>query len=716
MKKKKRNEKDRLIRVKNGRSLPVLLYAAISALMFVLLFFHVRPQSLDLDLFSISDNTIYAPATVEDQKATAVKKQEAREEVHDQYTLKKEYSDNRVDLVSSIFDTIKEVKKESAEKEKKDKGAPSEEEQIKSAEDKLTSDVTDFLSRDSVKSLLKASDGELSMTRDSVITAVNDVMSEEISAGKLDEAKEKVTKELKGNSVPSKLRSAANEIGRFAIIPNYVYDPEKTEQKRQEAADSIQPVQIKQGQILVEENQLIDREVYRKLQLTGLLSGANVYKPIGGLLLLIGLFIAALSYYFEKQHGSRQPKNKSLLLFTLITAVVLIVMEVISLFQELEFSHIGYLVPVAMGVMLIKLLINERLAILASMILSICGSIMFNQGVTGTFNYGIGTYFLISAIAGILFLGKHHARSKILQAGLFVSFVNIVVMFALQLIQNTAQSGWEVGTYLVMGLVSGIGSSVLVLGFMPFFESGFGILSTMKLIELSNPNHPLLRKILTETPGTYHHSVMVANLSEAACEAVGANGLLARVGAYYHDIGKTKRPQYFIENQMNIDNPHDKLSPQLSKNIIIAHATDGAEMLKKHKMPKELVDIAEQHHGTSLLKFFYYKAKEKGDQTTEEEFRYPGPKPQSREAAIISMADSVEAAVRSMHNPNPERIEKLVRGIISDKLQDGQFDECDLTLKELNTIAKTLCETLKGIFHSRIEYPEANPKQKVKHS
>ncbi|MDA1474795.1 HD family phosphohydrolase [Bacillus changyiensis] len=677
--------------------------------MFILLFVHVRPESLDLDLFSISENTIYAPATVEDQQATATKKQEASEEVPDQYTLKKEYSDNRVDLVSSIFEIIKEVKKEN--------GNGSEKEQVKSVEDKLTSDVTDSLSEKSVQKLLNASDGELSMTQDSVITAVNDVMSKEIPAGKLESAREQVTKELKSNSIPSKLKSAANEIARFAIIPNYVYDPNKTEQKRQEAEDSVQQIQIKQGQILVEENELIDREVYRKLELTGLLSGANMYKPIGGLLLLIGLFIAVLIYYFEKQHDSnRLSKTKSLMLFSLVTAIVLIVMEVISLFQELEFSHIGYLVPIAMGAMLIKLLIHERLAILASMILSICGSMMFNQGVTGTFNYGIGTYFLISSIAGILLLGKHNARAKILQAGLFVSFINIVVMFTLQLIQNAAQSGLEIGTNIVMGVVSGIGSSVLVLGFMPFFESGFGILSTMRLLELSNPNHPLLRKILTETPGTYHHSVMVANLAEAACEAVGAKGLLARVGAYYHDIGKTKRPQYFIENQMNIDNPHDKLSPQLSKNIIIAHTIDGAEMLRAHNMPKELIDIAEQHHGTSLLKFFFHKAKEKGDQMTEEEFRYPGPKPQSKEAAIISVADSVEAAVRSMHNPNLERIEKLVRGIISDKLQDGQFDECDLTLKELHTVATTICETLKGIFHSRIEYPEVNSKQKVKNT
>jgi cyclic-di-AMP phosphodiesterase PgpH len=238
-------------------------------------------------------------------------------------------------------------------------------------------------------------------------------------------------------------------------------------------------------------------------------------------------------------------------------------------------------------------------------------------------------------------------------------------------------------------------------------------LSSMKLIELSNPNHPLLRKILTESPGTYHHSLMVANLSEGACEAIGANGLLARVAAYYHDIGKTKRPRYFIENQIGDDNPHDHLSPQLSKNIIIAHVADGVAMLKKHKMPKEIIDIAEQHHGTTLLKYFYHKAKQQSGYVSEEEFRYPGPKPQTKEAAIISIADSVEAAVRSLSNPSQEKIEKVVRGIIADRLQDNQFNECNITLKELELVAQSLCETLNGVFHSRIEYPEIR-KEKVK--
>ncbi|WP_429666263.1 HD family phosphohydrolase [Bacillus gobiensis] len=713
MKKNENKESSRLNRMKHFRFLHYILYGFLAALLFFLLFFHIRPETLDLDLFSVSDQTIYSPSTVEDEQATENRKREAVDEVKDQYVMRKDFSDNQVDLVASIFSSIAEVKAERDEKSKNEGSPPDDKTLIDSVKKQLTKDVNDALSDDIILSLLNTSNEELENVKDYVITTVNSIMGNEISIEEIEEAKNSVNKELKNYSIPSELQNAAVTVGRYAIIPNHVYDPKGTEQKRQDAADNVQPVQIKQGQILVEENQLIDREVYRKLQLAGLLDGSDLYRPVTGLLLLIGLFIAVMAYYFQKQDKPITEKNKSLLLYSLIFVITILLMEVISLFQQMDYRNTAYLVPVAMGGVLIKLLLDEKIAILSSIIFAICGSIMFNDEVTGAFNFVAGIYLLISSISGVLFLGKHNARAKILQTGLYVSIINTLVMAALLFIQNTTQPGWEIGTNAVMCIFSGVASSVLAIGLTPFFETGFGLLSTIRLIELSNPNHPLLRKILTETPGTYHHSVMVANLSEAACEAVGANGLLARVGAYYHDIGKTKRPQYFIENQMNIDNPHDKLSPQLSKNIIISHAVDGANMLRNHKMPKELVDIAEQHHGTSLLKFFFYKAKEKGDRITEEEFRYPGPKPQSKEAAIISIADSVEAAVRSMHNPNPDRIEKLVRAIISDKLQDNQFSECDLTFKELNNIAKTLCETLQGIFHSRIEYPES-VKQKVK--
>src|SRR5699024_9999185 len=228
------------------------------------------------------------------------------------------------------------------------------------------------------------------------------------------------------------------------------------------------------------------------------------------------------------------------------------------------------------------------------------------------------------------------------------------------------------------GVTSSLLSAILTIGLLPFFETVLGILTDMKLLALSNPNQPLLRKILTEAPGTYHHSVMVANLSEAACEAIGANGLLARVGAYYHDIGKTRKPQYFIENQMNRNNPHDVLDPRESAEMIISHPYDGAAMLKEHRLPKEIVAIAEQHHGTTLLKYFYHKEQEMNQHTNEANYRYPGPKPRTKEAAIVCICDAVEAAVRSMKQPTEEKIEEIVSSIVNDRLKDGQFNESPL--------------------------------------
>jgi len=381
--------------------------------------------------------------------------------------------------------------------------------------------------------------------------------------------------------------------------------------------------------------------------------------------------------------------------------------------QIFNFAGIGYIFPAAMGGMLIKILIDEKLAIFMSIIMAICGSILFNEGMAGTLNFSEGIYILFSAIAGILFLSKKNQRSKILQAGTFAALVNLLTILALMFLPNGQYSGVEYGYYFITALVSGIGSAVLTIGLLPFFEASFGILSTMRLIELSNPNHPLLRKILMEAPGTYHHSVMVANLAESACEAIGANGLLARVGSYYHDIGKTKRPNFFIENQLHLENPHDRLPPDKSANIIIAHVTDGSHILRKYHMPKEIVDIAEQHHGTTLLKFFYHKALQDETAIKEDDYRYPGPKAQTKESAVVGIADSVEAAVRSLSKPTPELIESLVKKIVADRLQDGQLNECDITLKEIETVSHTLCETLKGIFHSRIEYPEMT-KKKVK--
>ncbi|MFS0822658.1 HD family phosphohydrolase [Bacillus sp. 1P02SD] len=722
--------KNKLAVINSIQYLHILIYILLAGIMFLVMYSNVKPEVLHLEILHPSEQTIRSPLTIEDKIATKAKQDAAVKEVDDVFTLKSEYADNQVDLAISIFDSIEETNNEASDVYKskvkeweslteEDRGeepkALTASEKLQMLKTKLPQDLTNRIPDDVFTALLTASPEQLSRTKDAVITAVNNVMNTRIPSSEVENAKNKVVEELRYSSVDTALREPMREMARFAVVQNVYYDVEATEEKRQQAMEAVEPVKILQGQIIVEEGQLITRDIYRQLELLGMTNTNNPIQPFIGLALILVLVIGALVYHFYNEIPTDRHRNIYLLIFAIIFTITILLMKGISLFQQIDYSDIGYIVPVAMGAMLIKLLINEKVAILSSMIFAVCGSIIFNQGVTGTLNFTAGIYFLFGCLAGVLFLSKHNRRGKILQAGLFVALINIIVIFSIMLLQNGSYSSLDYGSSIIMAVLSGVIAAVLTIGLLPFFEAGFNILSTMKLIELSNPNHPLLRKILTEAPGTYHHSVMVANLSESACEAIGANGLLARVASYYHDIGKTKRPHFFIENQMNIENPHDKIAPQLSKTIITAHATDGAETLRKFKMPKEIVDIAEQHHGTTLLKYFYHKAKQQSDrEILESDFRYVGPKAQTKESAVIGIADSVEAAVRSLSNPTPQKIESLVNSIIADRLQDGQFDECNITLKELDVVAKTLCESLKGIFHSRIEYPAEATKQKVK--
>ncbi|HEO8418602.1 HD family phosphohydrolase [Niallia sp. FSL W8-0635] len=710
-----------LIKLMNITFFKITLFVLIGVILFFTLYGNVKPEKLNVQLFSVADQTIRSPITVEDKESTEKKKEEAKNQVQDVYVVNKEIAQNRVDLISSIFDSVTEVnnevekdleeKRKKAEEDDKDQESieePSVDEKLELLKGKLTNEVTNGIMDRSLKSLIPYSEDQLEIAKDITVTAIHTVMNGKIPSDEVENAKKRVEDILKVNDgLTSDLKSASIDLGRFAIIQNEFYDPTATEEMRQQAVDSVEPIRVLQGQVLVEEGQLISREIHRQLELVGLLDSDNSIQPFIGLGIIILAILSLLYFYIFRRTAMEKEKNIPFyLMFFLIISVTVLLMKTVSVFQQFEYTEIGYIFPAAMAVMLIKILMEEKSAIMVTIILAICGMIMFNEGVAGTFNVGMGIYIIASGLAGILFLNKRNQRTNILYAGFFISFINIVTILAILYLQNGHYGAKEYGVFILLAVISGISSAVLTIGFLPFLETGFGVLSTIKLIELSNPNHPLLRKILTEAPGTYHHSVMVANLAESACEAIGANGLLARVGCYYHDIGKTKRPHFFIENQMNMGNPHDRIPPQASKNIIIAHATDGAELLRKYKLPKEIVDIAEQHHGTSLLKYFYYKAKEKGGDVNESDYRYPGPKAQTREVAIIGIADSVEAAVRSLNAPTTVQIDSLIKNIISDRLQDGQLDECDLTLKELEIVRNTLSETLKGIFHSRIEYPE----------
>ncbi|MFC6039845.1 HD family phosphohydrolase [Paenisporosarcina macmurdoensis] len=687
------------------RTFNYLTIVITALLLFLLLINGVRPEKYDIQQFNPSKDTIRSIKTVEDPVKTEEERERAASEVTSVYQFSEEVGENRAAIVTSVFEYVMEVQGES-EGERF-----TIEEQVDMLKEDLRVLETEGegirFSDDALTTLLNADSDTLTNVRDSITTSIRDIMSKQIRSEQVATAKNEIEKRIRSNSaIPANILQTAVLIGRYGINENEMLNEELTQARIAQARESIEPTRILQGQLIVQEGQIVDREVYRQLKLLGMLTNQSSLKPIFGLILFISLCMWLVHMQVSKWRTDKDERQSALLVVMLVFILSVIGMILISLVSGNFEVTIAFLFPTALAPMLVRSLINERFAILIAFLTASVAGIVFQEGYSVVLQMEITLYILFGGLAGLYVIQGAEKRSHLLQTSMTVAGVNVVFMAFYLLMTQSDYGVSELLFYGIAAFTSGLLSGALTIGLLPFFESAFGLISAMKLIELSNPNHPLLKKILTETPGTYHHSVMVANLADAACESIGADGLLARVGCYYHDIGKTKRPGFFIENQMSHANPHDSLPPETSRDIILAHGSHGAKLLQKHKMPKEIIDIAQQHHGTTLLKYFYHKAKEDGKLVKEEEYRYAGPKPQKKETAIIAIADSVEAAVRSMKQPTAEKIKEIVQSIIKDKLHDGQFDECDLTLKELKTVERVLCETLNGIFHSRIEYPQ----------
>lgn len=675
-------------------------------LVFVFLYDSIATDTYEVELFQLSEETIRAAKTVEDPVSTELERERAAQEVQPSYRYIEEVAGNQEAVIKSLFGYVLEARNSGEE----DPGPLDQESALAELRETIRvleqNDNSLQLTDDMLLSLLVLDEEMLLRVEREISNQVLTVLQEPLREIGVMQARNAAEQEIRqNNQIPASVIPAAVAITRTNIIQNEIINEELTEEQIEQARTSVEPTRILQGQVLIQDGQLIDREVYRQLELAGMTEQDANYRPAVALslfsLLIGGLLLLVLQ-------SAKVTGVKKAIRLTIVFGVVLISLTMMKLLEVISGNFdvvVDFIYPTALAGILVRLLVDERTAVFVTILLSACAGMMLQSGFAGTFQMDTALYVLFGGLTGIYLIRSEHRSIHILPISLAVGGVHLLYVAFYLLMNQSQYTAGEVGFYAAAAIAAGLLSGTLATGLLPLFELAFGILSTMKLIELSNPNHPLLKKILTETPGTYHHSVMVANLSDAACEAIGANGLLARVGCYYHDIGKTVNPQYFIENQSH-GNLHDRLTPEQSRDIILTHGKDGAAILRKHKMPKELVDIAEQHHGTTLLKFFYYKAKEQNEDLAEQEYRYVGPKPQSRENAIIMIADSLEAAVRSMNGPSAEKIQKLVDSITEDKLKDGQFDDCDITLKELKKVKAVMCETLNGIFHSRIAYPE----------
>jgi len=671
---------------------------------------NVLSETYDIERFTSANETIRSPVTLENEQETERKTRKAVQSVEDRFNISSEITEERIAYIEEVFDAVTMLNQtgnqhhepEPANENTNDKAEPRN--KLDRLKQLLSPEITESINDGVLNELLNAEPEELERARELLVSSVNNVMEDGIRAENIQRAQSDVNQSIQFTDLSQEMKTALTGLAEFAVAENSFFDAEKTAEARKEAANNIDPVVIRAGEVIVREGETITNEIYEELELVGVLDNQLNMFPVIGLALLIFLIMIVLIYELNILAKHDGLDKKKLAAIFLISLIVMALMKIASLYTT-SVNQLFFAVPVAVGALLVKQLLDERLAVVLSIVYAILGSIIFNGQIPGSLNVEAGLYFLFSQIAGIIFIGNVKDRLAVLKAGFGMAVINIITILLFLFLSIEKYAWTDFLQPSGYGVIAAFLSVVLTIGLLPFFETGLGILSDYKLLSLAKPNHPLLRKILTEAPGTYHHSVMVANLSETACEAIGANGLLARVGAYYHDVGKSIAPHYFIENQMAIKNPHDVLDPYQSADIIISHPYDGARILKDHKMPKEIVDIAMQHHGTTLLKYFYHKEREKNKLTKEEAFRYPGPKPQTKEAALICICDSVEAAVRSLTEPTEDKIEEIVASIVNDRLMDGQLNECPLTLKELDEVHRTICETLKGFFHSRIQYP-----------
>lgn len=527
------------------------------------------------------------------------------------------------------------------------------------------------------------------------------IMSGGVRADNLEPYKRQVDQEIEQLRFSKDLRGFAAGVVKKALRPNLVLNQAETFRRRQEARDSVEPVKVLKGQLILRAGEIVTEDhmvLLRDLRIIKVGPDISTLLASAAYALIV---MGGLAIYLWRFHREFLVDDSRLLLIVLVFFGTLLFAGVLKKVS-------GYLMPVASGTMLYAVVVDPRFAVLAGLALSLSASILAGNELRFLL------VALAGSIAGVFGMSRVDQRSDLMKAGVAVSIVNVLAITAIVFTGEKPPNELPVVEQHIWGLLNGIVSAVLTLGLLPLFEGMFGVITPVKLIELSNPNQPLLKRLLVEAPGTYHHSVIVGNLAEAAVEAVGGNSLLARVGAYYHDVGKIRRPYFFIENQMGIENPHDKTSPTLSTLIITSHVRDGVEMARDHGLPDRIIDFIREHHGTTLVSYFYSRATEsdKAQEFAEEDFRYEGPRPSSKETAVVMLADSVEAAVRSIGKPTPGRIESMVRKIIKDRLNDHQLDRCDLTLRDLDVIAEVFTRVLTGLFHPRIEYPETKEDEK----
>ena len=652
------------------------IIAGISIILIILVvLFSSKSGQVELVTGDVSPEDIYAPRAVVDTFTTNANREAARKSVEDVYVVN---DDKRLSAVESISEFFAVATALREDEEKSIAAAQA----FLQAQSKL--DVPDKVALtvisaepDKFNTMRKTSEIVDSVMAEGVsdVAAANTVCKEKIEALDLTSAE----------------KNAMAEIAALVITKNLDLDKEETARRKQAAAESVSEIVYEKGRIIVRKGELVSASQLEMLKQLGLLKGTNPISLsyIFGVILLIIIFYIIIALFYVKQE-KRSPHS-----IPVASLAGLVVTVMVFYGSKLIPANLMPLLPIGLFPGIVSIFATAQLSIITNLALSIFCAIAFEA------NWSYAVSLIVAGTLTSFCFATVKRRNHLLPASVISSLFYGLAFCSMSLIESS--SAFSAFTSFAKGFMGGFLSGLITIGSLPLVEWIFNATTPMKLSDLSNPENKLLKKLLVEAPGTYHHSLTVANISEIAARSIHADSLLARVGAYYHDIGKLRHPLYFKENQYD-KNIHDTLTPEESSSIILNHVPDGVDIATKNRLPQSVIDIIAQHHGKSTTGYFLIRAKEQGGEIDESKFTYPGPVPQTKEAAIVMLADSCEAAVRSIEEKTEGKIESMVRKIATDRVNAGQFSQCNMTFEELETVIKVITKTLGGYFHDRIKY------------
>ena len=697
----RRERNNRLLCIISG----VLCYAAVLMIMLDA----VAPQKYRVEPGEVSRSTITATKDVMDQVSYEAACKAARDSVSAIYRIDDEKRVSVINAVTDDFAKVEDARAQAIAQRndwlKENPGSTAEQHQFPSAFiNMLIGNLNISCSAEEMLVIINTNQQDIESVAAFIKTRINSIMTSGLSEEELIGERNAIAAALNNeySTVSAEIKTVAKRILEKELVANYSLDETATDEAKLAAAAEVSQGSYlyKQGQTIVRSGDLVTQAHVAMLEQLGMLENDNVdIKLYLGVALLTLTVLLILGFYIVVYEPKMIQTPKKVLMLAILTVLSV-------LYSALIYPYQPGLAQIAICTVLVAVLLKPRVALVSNMALSVLLGVIATSGEAAQ-SQGVSTLIvsLIAGTAAVYLCKKPMHRMRIMLSGLVIGATGGLTSVFIGLVFSS-----EIKTVLLSALwpaLAGVISAVLCVGTLPVWEAVFDVLTPTKLLEITNPNQPLLRRLAIEAPGTHHHSIVVANLAESGAQAIGADMMLARAGAYYHDVGKLAAPEAYTENQdEKLKSYHSMLLPAESAAIIRMHPTEGYELAQKYKLPKEICDIILEHHGTTLVGYFYAKALEMFDDVNRADYMYPGPKPRSKEAAIIMLADSAEAAVRSLPDKSPECVREKINQILNDRISDGQFDECDISMLELRKLAAEFTQALSGVHHSRIEYPD----------